>query len=157
MNIQEFKANIPSFLEQAIDIVDHISNVKIDKDKIDIESLSILDDVVLYMNNLFKKDLINDTVARNAAVSLGVLLGEIIISKNPLYWDMNEEEIPVLRKNENSYISPITKVYKIITDMEDEEGTPSGFYSGYLALEKWNAMSDDEKEAITVHILEDEE
>lgn len=149
MNIDDFKNNIPSLVEQAKDTVGHISNKQVG---VDIESMSDLDETVMYMNNLFKKGLISEDVAWNASVSLGVLLGEMILSKHKFYWDMNENGIPVLKTNENSSMSPITKVYKVITDKDGVEGTPSGLYNGYLALEQYYAMSDEEREAITEHI-----
>ena len=49
-------------------------------------------------------------------------------------------------------MSPITKLYKIITDEDDCEGTPSGFYDGFKILMQYQAMSEEEKARITTYI-----
>ena len=67
---------------------------------------------------------------------------------------MNEDEIPVIETENGNYLSPITKIYKIIIDEEEDgsEGPPSSFYSGFKALQQLYAMNDYEKQKITTYI-----
>ena len=91
-------------------------------------------------------------MAWNASVCFGILLGEMIIKKHNFNWTINDEKIPVIETNDKDQLSPITKIYKIITSKYDDEGTPSGFYNGFLTIEKLNNMSKEERKKITTYI-----
>ena len=99
-----------------------------------IETIDKLDEVVEFIRNLYQKRLIDENVAWNTAVSLGTLLGEMIIKKHGFRWDINSDNIPIIKTTENDQLSPITKVYKIIVSEDDIEGRPSSFYNGFIAL-----------------------
>ena len=155
MELIDFKASIPSFIQQAIDTGSRITNGK----TVLIPSLSCienLDSIVDYLHSLWTKGLINDTVAWNAAVSFGVLLGEMIIKEHCFHWIL-DDGLPVIETEENNRLSPITKIYKIITDEDDCEGSPSGFYEGFQALQRYQNMSEEEKESITTYYIEGRE
>ncbi|MBO5569459.1 MAG: hypothetical protein J6A79_11080 [Clostridia bacterium] len=62
--------------------------------------------------------------------------------------------LPVVETDEGNQLSPITKVNKIITDEDSSEGSPTAFYEGFLALQQYQNMSDEEKERITTYITE---
>ncbi len=157
MQLSEFIESIPSFVEQAIDIGKKLSNGDSDL-TLDLSSIKKMDPIVDYLHNLWRKDLIDNTIAWNSAVVFGVLLGEIIIKEHGFYWAINEEKIPVVETEDRNQLSPITKLYKIVTDEEDDggEGSPSGFYDGFKALQQYYAMSDEERERITTYIRSEE-
>lgn len=154
MDIQEFKEHIPDFLQQAFDIGDHLAKCKTKLD-VSLESIEKMDPIVEYVHHLWKKHLIDDTVAWNFSVAFGVLLGEIIIRNHGFHWTMIDD-IPVVETNEGNRLSPITKIFKIVTDEDDSEGTPSGFYDGFKVLQQYSDMSEEEREKITVYINNDE-
>ncbi len=157
MQLNEFIENIPSFVDQAIDVGNKISNSESSLE-VELSSIDKMDPVIDYLHNLWKKELINDTVAWNSSVFFGVLLGEIIIKEHGFHWAINDDEIPVVETEDGNQLSPITKLYKIITDEDDEgsEGSPSGFYSGFKALQQYYAMSEEEKAKITTYIHSEE-
>lgn len=150
MDIQEFKEHIPDFLQQAFYIGDHLSKCKTKLD-VSLESIEKMDPIVEYVHHLWKKHLIDDTVAWNFSVAFGVLLGEIIIRNHGFHWTMIDD-IPVVETNEGNRLSPITKILKIVTDEDDSEGTPSSFYDGFKVLQQYSDMSEEEREKITVYI-----
>ncbi len=150
MQLDEFKTNIPVFLEQAISVGNKVSDGKA-KLSCSLAGIKEMDPVIDYLHNLWKKGLIDDTVAWNASVSFGVLLGEIIIREQGFHWVICDE-LPVVETDEHNQMSPITKLYKIITDELDGEGTPSGFYNGFKAIQRYYAMSNEEREKITTYI-----
>lgn len=150
MQLDEFKKNIPVFLEQAITVGNKVSNGKA-KLSCTLAGIKEMDSVIDYLHNLWKKALIDDIVAWNSSVSFGVLLGEIIIREQGFHWSICND-LPVVETDDYNQLSPITKLYKIITDEHDGEGTPSGFYNGFKALQQYYAMSDDEIEKITTYI-----
>lgn len=153
MNIQEFNENIPSLVEQAVEVARKISNNETAL-TVSLDSIEKMDPIVDYLHNLWKKNLINDTIAWNISVSLGALLGEIIIKENNFHWALIED-LPVVETDDGNQLSPITKLYKIITDEDDCEGSPSSFYNGFKALQQYSAMSEEEKEKITTYIHEE--
>lgn len=155
MNIQEFMNHIPDFLQQAFDVGDHLSQGKTEL-TVSLESIEKMDPIVDYLHNLWKKQLIDDAVAWNVSVSLGVLLGEIIIKEHGFHWAIIDD-IPVVETDEGNRLSPITKIYKIVTDEDDTEGSPSGFYDGFKVLQQYSEMSEEEKEKIMVYINNQEE
>lgn len=150
MDLKEFKESIPAYIDQAVSTADRISEGKT-KLSPSLEKLEELDVVIEYLHNLQRKGLINDTVVWNASVAFGVLLGEMIIREHGFHWVM-DDQMPLVETDDGNRLSPITKLYKILTDDDDCEGTPSGFYEGFKALEQYYAMSDEEKEKITTYI-----
>ena len=66
------------------------------------------------------------------------------------------EPVPVVETNEGNLLSPITKVNKIITDEDSCEGSPTTFYEGFLALQQYQSMSNEEKEKNTTYIRDHE-
>lgn len=144
MDLKEFKNSIPSLVEQAIDTAHNITEGKNTLTS-DISDIDKMDEIVRYIHNLRKKNLIDDDVSWNISVSFGTLLGEMIINEHKFHWALNDDEIPVVETDDHDRLSPITKLYKIITDEEDCEGSPSGFYKGFLAIKQYNAMNDEDK------------
>lgn len=156
MNIEEFKKSIPSFIDQAIDVSKNI----LDGETVlttSFDSIDELDTIIEYLHNLWAKSLINDTVAWNVSVPLGVLLGEMIINERGFHWTINDESLPVVETEDRNQLSPISKLYKIITDEDECEGTARGFYEGFKALELYHSLSDDEKKKLTTYISDSEE
>lgn len=154
MDIQEFKNNIPNFLKQANDIGNHISKNETNL-TVSLENIEKMDPIVDYLHNLWRKHLIDNNVAWNVSVSLGVLLGEIIIQEHGFHWSI-VNDIPLVETDEGNRLSPITKIYKIITNEEDCEGSPSSFYSSFKALQQISEMSEEEREKITIYIDSEE-
>ena len=151
MDLREFKDSIPSFIEQAVEVSQKVTDGKKTLTP-SLESVKDLDGIIGYLHNLWSKKLINDTVAWNSSVAFGVLLGEMIIKEHGFDWKINDEGIPVVVTEDGNQMSPITKLYKIITDEDDCEGTPSGFYDGFKILMQYQAMSEEEKARITTYI-----
>lgn len=135
MNIQEFKEQLPSLIEQALVIGRDVigEDCKLTKS---IDSIGELDKVVASLHNLWKKKLIDDNIVRNTAYLLGTLLGEMIINELGYHW-LIEEGFPVVETLRNNQLSPISKIFKIITDEDSFEGTPSGFYKTFITLERF--------------------
>lgn len=133
MNLNEFEKSTPALIEDAIKTGSSIPGVK-KRLTPSTDSMEELDTVVEYLHQLWKKRLIDDTVAWNLSVTFGALLGEMIIRKHGFHWAMNKYEIPVVEKGKRNQMSPITKIYKIIVDEESNEGLPSLFYKGFFAL-----------------------
>ena len=133
MNLNEFRANVPSYVDKAIETGRSITGGKAEL-KPSMDSIGVLDAVVAYAHELWKKKQIDDDVAWDIAVSFGVLLGEMMIREHELYWTVNEEGIPVVAKGEKHTASPITKLYRILTDEDDIEESPSAFCEAFSAL-----------------------
>lgn len=135
MNIQEFKEQLPSLIEQALVIGRDVigEDCKLTKS---IDSIGELDKVVASLHNLWKKKLIDDNIVRNTAYLLGTLMGEMIINELGYHW-LIEEDFPVVETLRNNQLSPISKIFKIITDEDSFEGTPSGFYKTFITLERF--------------------
>ncbi len=150
MTISEFRENIPTFIEQAIATGKKITEGKTVLSP-SLSSISDLDGIIEYLHSLWEKKLISDDVAWNVSVPFGVLLGEMIINEHHFHWVM-KDGLPVVETDEGNQLSPITKVNKIITDEDSSEGSPTTFYEGFLALQKYQNMSDEEKERITTYI-----
>ena len=150
MGIHEFMEELPSFIQQAKDIGMNTDGKIVLTTSLD--SVKELDRVLEYIQNLWRKKLINDTVAWNTSVVLGALLGEMIINERGFHWAMNDNDLPVVETDDHNQLSPISKLYKIITDEDDCEGTASGFYEGFKALEHYQSLSDEEKERITTYV-----
>ena len=150
MTISEFRENIPTFIEQAIATGKKITEGKTVLSP-SLSRISDLDGIIEYLHSLWEKKLISDDVAWNVSVPFGVLLGEMIINEHHFHWVM-KDGLPVVETDEGNQLSPITKVNKIITDEDSSEGSPTTFYEGFLALQKYQNMSDEEKERITTYI-----
>lgn len=149
MKLLEFKKDIERYINQANEIGNSVNNNDL---KPDLQYINNLDEVVESIQNLCIKGMIDDTVAWNVSVALGVLLGEMIIKEHGYHWAMNDNDIPVVETNDNNQLSPITKIYKIVTDEDDCEGSPSSFYEGFKAFLQYYAMSNEEKEKITTNL-----
>lgn len=135
MNIQEFKEQLPSLIEQALVIGCDVIGEECKLTK-SIDSIGELDNVVANLHNLWKKKLIDDNIVRNTAYLLGTLLGEMIINEQGYHWVI-EEDLPVVETLRHNQLSPISKIFKIITDEDNFEGTPSGFYKTFITLERF--------------------
>lgn len=131
--LEEFIKQIDEQIEKAIELGRKCGKNGIELNT-SIETIDKLDEVVEFIRNLYQKRLIDENVAWNTAVSLGTLLGEMIIKKNGFRWNINSDNIPIIKTPENDQLSPITKVYKIIVSEDDIEGRPSSFYNGFIAL-----------------------
>lgn len=151
MDLQEFKGSIDDFVQKAIDIGLQVSSGEITLVS-DISAIDELDTVIDAVHNLRRKELIDDNVSWNISVTLGTLLGEMIIKENGFHWAINSNDIPVVETEEKNQLSPITKIYKILLDNKDEEGSAKSFYNGFKALQAYDQMSDEEKERITKYI-----
>ncbi len=134
MNIQEFKEQMPSLIEQALVIGRDVMGEECKLTR-SIDSIGELDKIVASLHNLWKKKLIDDNIVRNTAYLLGTLLGEMIINEQGYHWII-ENDLPVVETLRNNQFSPISKIYKIIIDEDNFEGTPSGFYKTFITLER---------------------
>lgn len=135
MDIQEFKEQLPSLIEQALVIGRDVFGEEC-KLTNSIDSIGELDKVVASLHNLWKKKLIDDNIAWNTSFLLGTLLGEMIINEQGYHWVI-EEDLPVVETLRHNQLSPISKIFKIITDEDSFEGTPSGFYKTFITLERF--------------------
>jgi len=152
MNLDEFKNSIPLFLAQAVDTGNNINGAVLSTS---LESIYELDNVVEYLSHLRNKGLIDDNVSWNVSVSLGVLLGEMIIREHGFHWSMSDNGIPIVETEDGNQLSPITKIHKIITSEDGGNGSPSGFYNGFRALQQYYEMTDEERDMITTYIEDD--
>ncbi len=150
MTLEEFKMNIPGFIKQAISVGNKVLEGKVNL-SCSLSGIKEMDPVIAYFHNLWVKGLIDDNVAWNSSVSFGVLLGEIIIREHDFHWEMRDD-LPVIETDDHNQLSPISKLYKIITAENDVEGSPSGFYNGFIALQQYYAMSDEERKKNTHYI-----
>lgn len=134
--LEEFVKQIDEQINNAIEIGKNCSENKIVLNT-NIENICNLDKVVEYVRNLFLKKLIDENVAWNISIALGILVGEMIISKHECKWSVNKDNIPVIETEIGNQLSPITKIYKIILSEDDTEGRPSSFYNGFIALQNY--------------------
>lgn len=150
--IEDFKSEIKNYIDCAYNLTNTCPYGNYDI-KMDVNNLGELDGFVEMLRDLYQnKKGLDKEQAWEMAVVFGTFLGEAIIKKHKFNWVENSEHIPVVETNYGNQLSPITKIYKIITSKSDDEGSPSGFYNGYLTLEKYHNMSDEEKEKITVYV-----
>lgn len=150
MDLETFKANIPELVDEAIEAGKKISEGKTVL-TVSLDSIKDMDPIVDYVHHLWEKELIDDNTAWNISCAFGTLLGEIIIKEHGLYWDIYND-VPVVAKDDNNWVSPISKTYKIITDTDDGEGTPSNFYDSFKVMLQYESMSDEEKEKLTIYV-----
>ena len=136
MDIQEFKEQLPSLIEQALVIGRDVFGEEC-KLTNSIDSIGELDKVVASLHNLWKKKLIEEAGGVDSPTFLlGTLLGEMIINEQGYHWVI-EEDLPVVETLRHNQLSPISKIFKIITDEDSFEGTPSGFYKTFITLERF--------------------
>lgn len=135
MDLETFKANIPELVDEAIEAGKKISEGKTVL-TVSLDSIKDMDPIVDYVHHLWEKELIDDNTAWNISCAFGTLLGEIIIKEHGLYWYIYND-VPVVAKDDNNWVSPISKTYKIITDTDDGEGTPSSFYESFKVLQQY--------------------
>ena len=154
MTQNEFLERVPGFIRQAKRIAYDISEGKIALTT-DIRDIARLDAVIDQVRNLCRKGLIEDNVAWNTSVLLGVVLGEMIAREEGLHWLMSRDGVPVVGLDRGNCISPITKIYKIFTSKTDDEGTARSFYRGFKAIRQYCAMSDEEKSRVTTYVRPD--
>ena len=150
MNLLEFKAMIPSLIQQANDIAKKVSEDETELTA-SIACLEKMDGVVEYLHRLWMKSLLSDNAAWNCSVIFGSLLGEMIIGEHGFQWSMDDAGMPLVETEDRNRMFPITKVYKIITDEENCEGSPSTFYEGFKALQHYYSLSDDERSADNIY------
>lgn len=131
--LEEFIRQIDEQIEKAIELGRKCGENGLELNT-NIETIDKLDEVVEFIRNLYQKRLMDENVAWNIAVSLGTLLGEMIISKYGFRWNINSDSIPIIKTSVDDQLSPITKVYKIIVSEDDIEGRPSSFYNGFITL-----------------------
>ncbi len=153
MELNEFINSIPSYVDLAVTMGKKLNggNYEITTS---IKDITQIDAVVSYLHNLWEKKLINDDVAWNASVAFGVVLGEMMNNEHDYHWII-EDNLPMISTDDNTKASPITKMYKIITDEDNCEGTASDFYEGFMALLEIQNMSDEEKERITTYVKQE--
>lgn len=131
--LEEFIRQIDEQIEKAIELGRKCGENGLELNR-SIETIDKLDEVVEFIRNLYQKRLMDENVAWNIAVSLGTLLGEMIINKHGFRWNINSDSIPIIKTSVDAQLSPITKVYKIIVSEDDIEGRPSSFYNGFITL-----------------------
>ncbi len=131
--LEKFIKQIDEQIEKAIELGRKCGENELDLNT-SIETIDKLDEVVEFIRNLYQKRLIDENVAWNTSVSLGTLLGEMIIKRHGFRWNINSDNIPIIKTPKDDQLSPITKVYKIIVSEDDSEGRPSSFYNGFIAL-----------------------
>ena len=79
----------------------------------------------------------------------------MIIREHGFHWAMSDNEIPIVETEDGNQLSPITKIHKIITSEDGGNGSPSGFYNGFRALQQYYEMTDEERDIITTYIEDD--
>ena len=137
MTIDDFK--VEEYCEQAVSMCKKLADVELDYT---LESLEKLEGVIGQTRALRRKDrgLIDDNVAWNLSVYFGTYFGEIMLrdqlAARGMSWQLNENGLPVVmdEKHRNA-LSPISKIYKKLTEGEnevDEEGDLPTVYKIYL-------------------------
>lgn len=150
MDLETFKANIPELVDEAVEAGKKMSEGRTVL-TVSIDSIKDMDPIVEYLHHLWDKKLIDDHIAWNISYIFGTLLGEIIIKEQGFHWEIFDN-LPVVGKNEKNWVSPISKIYKIITDTDDGEGMPSNFYDSFKVMLQYESMSDEEKEKLTIYV-----
>ena len=137
MKIEDFP--IEQYCKHAEEMCKKLADVELDYTT---ESLKSLEEVIGQIRTLRRKEsaLVDDNVAWNLAVYFGTYFGEIMLrdelAARGMSWQINENDLPVVmdEKHRNA-ISPISKIYKKLTDVEnetDEEGDLPTVYQIYL-------------------------
>lgn len=149
MTVDEFKKTIPGILELAIDLGNSVFQDYV-RVSVDIYCLNYIDQVVDYLHNLWLKDLIDNHIAWNASKCLGTLAGEALVRHHNWEWSINDDNIPVVKAYGNT-MSPITKIFKIITEPNDvndslTEGSVISLYTAFLAMLELKSRRDTDVE-----------
>ena len=150
MNLEEFLKNKEKFIQETIELGRNCPIEKVELST-NIESIKKLDRIVEIIRGLYQKKMLDDIVAWNISVGMGVLLGEMIINKEKFKWTMNDENIPVVQTPDNAQLSPITKIYKIIKSKENDEGSPSDFYELYIAMMNFSKLPKEKQSKVSMH------
>lgn len=135
MNLNKFINSIDHYLSDAIEIGLKASSGTI-KLKPQISDIANLDLVIGYIHTLYMKELIDETACWNIAIILGTLFGEMIIKEKLYHWSMDSNGIPIVETSNHNSLSPITKIYKILLDNDNTEGTASSFFDAFLILQQ---------------------
>lgn len=131
--------SINEICEKAIAIGKEISSIDLDYS---VNSLRNLETIIQSVRSLNAKGMLNDVTCWNAAVCLGVYLGEVMLRDHlrsmGYTWRADDSGLLMLMDRENrNAISPISKVHKKLANTgseSDGEGTVSSFYSVSLML-----------------------
>ncbi len=134
MTLQDFSHNLDIYIADAIEIGQQATSGRI-KLNTDICDITNLDSVIAYIHGLYTKELIDDATCWSIAVPLGVLFGEMIINEHQYHWSIDSNGIPIVETPDHNNLSPITKLYKIILDTENIEGSASSFYEAFKLLQ----------------------
>ena len=156
MTLDEFYEVLDEYIAQALSLPQMlgIPDRALSTDIKDIDLLAI---AIEKLHELTLKGLLDDDTCWTWSVYTGTLLGEMIINEHGFHWAMYDESTPCVETDDNAKFFPITKMYKILkSDEDDWEGSPTAFYESGMAMLKYQAMTDEEKEKITVYIGEDD-
>ena len=83
----------------------------------------LLEYAALEARDLFRQGLITEQMARNAAILLGVQLGERVNREAGTAWTIGEEGWPYIPVEVGAYYSPIEQLYRFIITGEVQEQT----------------------------------
>ena len=152
MTLKEFLEVKEEYVERAISLADMWPSDPVEL-KPELKYMENLDEIVERTRHLREKGLLDDDTVWRASVFFGTLLGEMVINEHGYHWILDENEVPMVEDDNNIKMSPITKIQKILLSSdEDGEGSPTSFYEGFRALQKYTAMSEEEKAKITTYI-----
>lgn len=139
MQIEEFP--IQEFCDQAAFLCKKLADVELDGTA---QSLDLLEQVIQQTRGVRRKNksLMDDQAAWNMAVYYGTYFGQVMLqdglAARGMKWCMNENGIPVIADGSHvNAISPITKIYRKLTDLEnekDEEGDLRSIYQIFCFL-----------------------
>ena len=136
MKMEEFNAE--EYCTQAVAMCKKLADVELDYST---ESLEKLESVIQQVRALRRKDsaLINDDVVWSLSVHCGVYFGEVMfrdqLAQRGFVWQINEDNLPILMSTGKNAINPIAKLYKKLSDIEEEtdsEGDLPTIYKIYL-------------------------
>lgn len=112
--------DVEKFCHMAEEAASHILNKELDYSR---ESIHVLDEMVAAARRMHKKDLINDTVLWNLAVTLGTYYGEVmlkdLLADKGLSWDESEHPPVLSSKDKGTVIKPINDVHIAMFVSED--------------------------------------
>ena len=133
MTIDEFP--VQEYCDQAAFLCKKLADVELDGT---VASLDVLEQVIRQTRGVRRKNmsLIDDQAAWNMAVYYGTYFGQVILQDGlagrGMKWCMNENGIPVIADGSHvNAVSPITKIYKKLTDVENEEDEEGDLHSIY--------------------------
>ena len=129
--------NIEELTQRAVEMGKKAANVDLDFTK---ESLDNVDLIVIQTKGLFEKHVIDEEAVWNVSVFMGLYCGEVFLKdslqEKGFGWEKNSDNIPVLKTADGlSVIDPISKIYKIICQLDDEEKVSiKEYYEIFLIL-----------------------